>query len=861
MLIAMVNCMCNAQSTLPNELHFNRLSIKNGLPEGVIVETLQDKEGYMWIATQAGLVRYDGYTTKVYQFGIEDPLYCSVSCLYEDHSGELWAGTLYQGLYHYNRATDTFIRFKHSPKDSNSLSTDNVVSIFGDRDGNLWLLLADNFDLVAQHLDFFNAKKNQFKRYGILEKNGLYTNVSGLINFLEDSRGHIWLGTNNGIFEHIPGTDKFILHFSSADVNQQKTFGWPTEDAANPGIIWMNVRDTKRNKPEGLLRYNTANNTNKIYRHIHNDPTSLQTDSVYTIYKDSRGSLLFGTENGLSVLDTSSKGFINYIIKDKKIRSYDNEIWLLQEDKSGNFWCGNLFNLFLFDTKTKKFRHNLPGEKDPDALPINGYTYFLTDRSGALWVGTVPQGLYWVNENRSKFTVYKNKAGQPHYFPGGGSTSFEEDKDGTFWIWSSNGLYHWHPNIDSFTFIKTMKRREENNPWRISCTLIDKEGLVWCTTYGTGLFCYNPKTAVLKNFRSSDKDSTSLSLDQINTLFEDDKSTLWIGTHGGGLCSFNSQTGKFKRYPFTQYSNKFPNNHTLNDAVIYTICEDKRGMLWLGTNLDGVNKFDRDSATFTSYLNQGPGTTITKIFEDSKEHLWVGTHASGLFLLDRNTNTFKKFSEKDGLIYNGVLSINEDKSNNLWITSDRGISILNMQTNKISRLGTNNGLPEEPENLNFFKTSDGRFLMPCINGFISFDPEQLKPDTIPPIVHIESVDFARESASGNKLVDSLIYCYGKKVINLHYNENRITFNYVGLQYQNSQLNQYAYKLDGNDKDWIQSGVQRNATYNNLSPGKYTFHVKAANSDGIWSKVDDSIIIIIAPPWWLSWWAYCVYILG
>ena len=143
--------------------------------------------------------------------------------------------------------------------------------------------------------------------------------------------------------------------------------------------------------------------------------------------------------------------------------------------------------------------------------------------------------------------------------------------------------------------------------------------------------------------------------------------------------------------------------------------------------------------------------------------------------------------------------------------------------------------------------------MPCNNGFISFDPAQLKPDTTLPVIHIESIEFIKPQTQGNKQTDSIIYSYGKNKINLRYNENRITFNYVGLQYQNSALNQYAYKLEGYDKDWIQAGTQRKVTYTNLSPDTYIFHVKAANSDGVWNEQEQTFTVIISPPWWETWW--------
>ena len=861
LLFQQLTCLSIAQSTQPAELHFNRLTLKNGLPEDVIISYLQDKEGYMWATTQAGLVRYDGYGTKVYQFGLKDPIHATVINIYEDRSGELWVGSLLEGLFQYDRVADTFIQYKHNPKDTNSIGAGLVSSINGDRNGNIWITLADEYNFSKpKYLNLLDTKKHVFKHFSILEKGTHYVSATEFTNFFEDEDGRIWIGTNNGFYEYLYNGDYFVPHLASTDPSKQKTILRLQDEGTRSKNVWLTISDTKTGRWEGLLRFSSAENNFKAFHHNSNDPSNLGSDSVYQIKKDSRGQLWFGMENGLALFDPLSERFSNYILNDQKGGPHGNQIWIIKEDKSGNLWCGNYNNELYFDTKAKSFTRYTFNEKDPGTLANASVNDLYVDQAGTLWVETVFQGLCWVNLNRSKFVVFQNNPAEIHHFPGGGSNSFVEDKNGTFWVWSSHGLYHWYPAKDSFVSVKGMNNQGGKTPFNFSSVLIDSKGIIWCNAFGIGIFSYDPKSGRISHFQNEARDSTSLSENRVTCIYEDKKGTIWVGTMGGGLCSYDREGNNFKRYPYVNNVINTPNNGALDDAVVFCIYEDRQGTLWVGTNNGGLNRFDPASGTFTSYQNQLPGfMTISSIFEDSRGQFWVGTHVGGLFLFDRKTNTAKRFTEKDGLLYDGTLAMNEDQSGRLWITSARGISILDIQTHKIARFTLGNGLAADPENnLNLFKTSRGRFLMPAKNGFVYFDPDQLKADSTVPIVHIESMEITRPQLKGMKQEDSLIYLYGKNKINLRYNENRISFNYVGLQYQNSALNQYAYKLDGYDNDWIQAGTQRKVTYTNLSPKEYVFHVKAANPDGVWNEKEQTLTVVISPPWWLTWWAYLMY---
>ena len=203
--------------------------------------------------------------------------------------------------------------------------------------------------------------------------------------------------------------------------------------------------------------------------------------------------------------------------------------------------------------------------------------------------------------------------------------------------------------------------------------------------------------------------------------------------------------------------------------------------------------------------------------------------------------------------------IQQDNYNNLWVYSANGISLLNPDKNQVRNLTEIPGIPYHSP---IFKTSGGLFLFGIKGGFVALSPGAFLPDTIVSVMHIETVAFKLPQKDSVYSKDSSIVRYGKNEINLSYNENRVTFNYVGLLYQNTSLIQYAYKLDGYDKDWIEAGTQRTATYTNLFTGNcYTFHVKAANSDGVWTTKEDLITVIISPPWWQTWWAYTLYVLA
>ena len=816
----------NAQQ---KQLRFNRISVENGLLGLNISQIIQDKLGYIWIGTEAGLVRYDGYHVKSYKLEISKSV--SINKIYEDHSGILWI----QGndkLYQYNYSADSFTSRK---------TGSNILSIQDDNRGNLWLGSSQDIYCLNSNKGIDNILHFSTETKG---KNKI--DASSLTSVFADPKGRIWIGTDSGLhyYDTLSRSIK-KYNFSSHDIDSKYVAAiWAT--VSQPDILWIKVGIWKDSLAvnlnvsfasfvsKGIISVNLKNHTANTYQTGVNESFTIGDNTINTVYEDTKKRIWMGTSSGLSLFDNMTERFINY--SDKKIAT---PVYEIKEDPGGNFWCYTKNGLLYFNIQTKIFTKYNNDEKEANTLQGNVRNIFI-DKQGTLWIGTRDQGLYLANWKRSGFTLYKNTP--DNNYTGGATFDFTESKDGTIWLASANGLYHWIPGTDEFKKINLLKRK--GDPLYVRDVIVDKEGVVWCSSLQEGLFSYNPVTDVIKNYRYSQKDTTSLTRDGVFSILEDRSGTIWVAC--GGLCSYNRKLDNFTRYHESER--------------IWRIYEDREGEIVVSGFDDGeIKKVDKINKTLLSFEKDSTiSGIITLYYEDKQNNLWQGS-SDGLFLSNPQNKKAQKFSDKDGLFYDQINGISEDAKGNIWVNGLRGLFVYEPVTKLFRNISTANGLPENQLDGKSFISKAGKIFIGSHDGFIVFNPNDFSADENTPVIHIESLNYKTKSG-GNSEKDTSLHTYGLKAIHLRYYENRIIFTYVGLYYQNSSLIQYAYKLDGYDKDWIQNGSQRTVTYTNLSPGTYTFHVKAANSDGIWSTLDDSITIIISPPWWRTWWAYVLYML-
>ncbi len=837
---------------------FNTLTVEKGLPEGNIISCLQDKFGYIWLGTQNGLVRYDGYELKSYPLLNDEgkPLVNSiVSFVFEDSRGGLWIKLMLDGMYHFNRQKDAFDKIRIDTTVLKTYMNTWILDWIEDMQSGLQIMSGYESPSGGVKLFTYDPLHSILRNFSSKEKGNYFIPAFQGLSLIKDANKKIWLATDSLINTFNPKTGYFEPYAVNPDTIKNTVLYAGVADPANPDIIVFNsyfsgdIPDTSHKRK--IYQFNTK--TKKFKPYIINEkiPGSVAGESIH-ILTDSLKRIWCTTLKGISLLNTNTGTFTNYALKlPPSTTDEKTHVETITADKDGNLWVGGFFKgLFFLDVKTGITTYYVHSKADGRLPDHNGINKLFYDRSGTLWLNMPYHGMAYLNRPRSLFNPFSIA---PSLAETGGKLSlddffiYEKYGDNSFLLKDSLGLYIWDYPQNSFKSIDLGNNRIYK---QINTVLAARDGKIWIGS-GSGLFCYDPATKQVKAYKNDPKDSTSLASNSISALADDAAGNIWIGTGDKGLCSLNMQTGKFIRFPFIYNNGTVKANNTLDDQTAQALYFDSEGILWIGTNFGGLNRFDTRANTFTSYLDAKQGlSSVVSIFEDSHKRLWAGTYLTGLFLVDKKTGSFKRYGVEDGLLYNSISDITEDGMGNIWTVSARGLSRLDPDKNQFSNFITYDGRGD-------FLGKGEPFNVGIKNGLVSFDPGKLKTSDVPPIVLIESVGY--HSAANDK--DTALFTNERAYIDLKYNENKISFRYVAIHTGDAAANKYAYQLVGYDQDWIQAGTQRSVTYTNLSHGTYAFKVKACNSDGVWNETGALCTITILPPWWKTWWAYTLFALA
>ncbi len=813
----------NAQST---DLNFERILSDKGLSQNTIHYILQDKQGYMWFATEDGLDKYDGYNFTVYKNNPNDSNSIPdnfIWTLYEDKSGNLWIGTNSGGLSKLNTKTEKFTNYRYRPNNSNSISNNNVRAILGDTKGNLWI------GTEGGGLDKLNVKKNIF------------------IHYKHNPKSHNSLSNNDVLSLYI---DK-------------------------PNIIWVGTN-------KGINKFNIAKNKFTNYHSSANNPQSLSNNVVLSIYRDKSGLLWVGTLNGLNKFNEQENKFTRYLTEQNNSIDINNSrINSIHQDQYNVIWVGTGSGLFRYDKKTKNFVGINRRSSNPGSISNNNVLSLYEDNSGLLWIGTAEDGIVKFDRERLKFLHYKHEPGNKNSLSHNTIRAIYQDKSGALWIGTlGGGLNIYNKAKDKFIhYLHDSKDKNSISDNTLSAISRDKEGNFWVGTWGGGLnevtnFSNNNYNNLkFKHFYHSSFDSSTISDNVIQSIYQDSHGRLWIGT-GLGLDLYDKNKNRFVKF----VNNPGNSNSISNNLIQSCIHEDRSGNLWVGT-WDGLNKIliGKNSSIeniklnikFVHYVNK-PGdkfslsdNRVISMYEDVHGNLWFGTYGGGINELpfdevnksNPSAVRFMRYSIKDGLTSNIIYGILGDDEGNIWMSTDNGLSKFNPNTKVFRNYFESDGLQG---NQFFwgasFRGLNGELFFGGTNGVNAFYPSRLKDNKhIPPIVITSFQIFNKPVKIGAK--DSLLkedLSDTKKIV-LSYSQNVFSFEFAALDFTSPVKNQYAYMMKGFDKNWIYSGNRRFVTYTNLDPGTYEFKVKGSNNDGIWNTKGVTLTIIIEPPFWRTWW--------
>ncbi len=785
-----------------HNIFFKHITTNEGLSQSTVTSILQDDEGFMWFGTQDGLNKFDGSTVKVYKNDPLNPKSIShnlIQTLFKDRTGNIWIGSGEGGLIYFDREKDSFKSYQLNPLDSAGPGRSRVDAIEEDSAGNLWI------GTYGGGLNFFDIQSKKITNF----KNDPLDNRSLSNDYIKDllidRRGKVWVATFHGGLNCLDPSTKSFKQFKFDPKNKntisRNDISKIFEDS--DGNLWAGTDGG------GINLFNADKSTFTRYTHSDSDPTSIGHNDVLSLDEDLNGNLWVGTRNGgISILHRGTQKFTT--IKHEASNEYslnNNSIYSLFKDKDGNMWVGTYSGGVNFASAfPKKFKHYKNDINDVNSLSHNNVLSFMEDHAGNLWIGTDGGGLNLFKRDINEFTHYRHKLGDMESIRSDYVLKVFEDSDHTIWTGNfKGGLSFFNKEENKFTTLYLDSINPEPYKETVGPILEDKQDFIWVGTYGTGISRYDKKLKKFKHFSPDPNKPGSISDPIVLAMHMDSKGRLWAGTAGGGLNVLDEQTNTF-----TTYRHDKKDIGSISSSLINVISEDIHGNIWIGTN-GGLNLFHPETQTFTSY------------------------------------------HEKDGMPNDVVYGIQQDDHGNLWLSTSKGLSKFNPESKKFRNYDLSDGLQGNSFNrMAFFKNNKGELFFGGFNGFNVFHPDSLIDNNIVPPVYITNFEIFNKTVSVHQKNSPLKKAIDKtEEIIISYKESVFSFDFAALNYTSPDKNEYAYKLDGFDKEWTYTRTKK-AIYTNLNPGKYTFKVKASNNDGFWNEEGTSINVIITPPFWKTW---------
>ncbi len=795
--VSLAGALSAAERTV---MRFDRISVAEGLSQSSVMAIAQDSEGFMWLATENGLDRFDGHDFTNYRQERGNP-----DALASDFArdidvapdGSLWVATDGGGLSHWNPSTNTFTTYRHDMNVPASIATDSIRTVMVDVSGYVWI------GTRGAGLDRLDPATGEFQHFLHDPENADSLSNDDVYAIAEGHDGAIWIGTRDGINRLDPhsGSVERVADDASRDSRIRSLF------VDSTGMLWVGTNSF------GLCRLDPGTFAVKHFLNDPQDTSSIASNRVDAIFEDSGGRLWAGTDQGLSLRLGDDQGFANFRNDPTDPTSLSGDsIFAITEDSGGVLWIGTRTGgISKWNPRSWSFGHVRPDVTESGGFGSTNVTSFAQADDQHVWVGTFGGGVGFIDaDNRFVGEIRQDSGG------------LSDD--------------------------------------RVMTLLADSSGAVWVGTMTGGLNRVAPESMQTRVFRHDPEDPTSLAADGVMSLLEDAEGRIWVGTFGGGVSRLNEDGVTFTNFGHSSdeagslTASRATSLAESSTGVVFA-GTDGGGLNYLQTDDGAWDSIQHDRDDPLSLKSN----TIYSLHVDARDRLWVGTRA-GLDLVVRDAGRDSGYRvanmpDNVGLPRSAIFGIQPDEDGVLWLSTGNGLFSFDPATGVVQDYHLNQGLQGEEFNFGAsFRSSDGTLYFGGSNGFNAFRPQELDFNLSPPDVALTSLSILNEPQPLPSATEL------EQGISLGFDDYVVSFGFAALDFAAPEENSFSYMLEGFDEKWNRLDGDRRITYTNLDGGHYILRVRAANSDGTWNERGISIPVNVAYPPWKTWWAYLLYAL-
>ena len=778
-------------------VQFSHLDSENILPHPTINAIVQDSTGYIWIATQGGLVKYNGINSKVYTHDVKDSGSISnnwINALYADSAGRLWIASE-GGIHLYVPESDSFINFNQSQEHEN-LKRRSYLAIAEDNDGNLWFASKNSgltkYDVSNAEFVAFNSENS-------------YLSSNYLIDIKFDGDGRLWVATRNS---HLNIYDPVTNDFHQADYKEleDKSLTVLALFVDKSNRLWIGT------EANGLLRYDVGNTKLvKSYKYDRLDASSICDNSINAITQDSSDRIWIASTNGLCMYNEASDRFVRHTKNLNRTKSLiNNRVLTIAEDRGGVIWVGTQNGISYWNASLNYFNH-ITQQSEYGQLSSSSIMSFAASED-KIYVGTWEGGLNIIDQQDLSIRVERAASG-------------------------SKG------------------KLTDNN---IMSLLIDSNKGLWVGTFSQGIFYKKSGARDYVNFKYTPDKETSLSNNAISKLIELDNGKVAVATYGGGLNIIDGQNQSVSRINMDTEPNE---NQMISlivdvtedsDGIIWLATRENG----LGFYDRAANKFTQiiDPETKLPAIS----TDVFSIISD-EEFIWAATADVGVVKIDRKKYltgnlAYTTIGTSNGLASNLTYGLIKANDSTIWVSHSKGLSRITPNTTKVINFNTSQGLQGTDFNSSaYYKAPNGQLFFGGTNGFNTFMPDSIPINTYKPPLRLTKFSHANIE----KPIHTLLREDG--VLELNHKETILDFEFAALDYTKPANNRYQYMIEGLSDVWINLGTNNHISFSYLADGDYKLRVRGSNNELVWS--DEIVIPIeVLPPVWFSWYAYITYVL-